>query len=538
MNSAAQRGAILVMAAVAMSLAIGAALLAVDLGSLFHERRYLQTVADTAALSAVNDPSSAQAIALDAVAGNDYVLPGSKGRSLIAIPGYYDTSAREFFPGGASALWNAVQVTVSEQQPYFFALGSREMSATATAVRQDIAGISVSASVATVNTEMSVLLNAILGGLLNTSLNLSAIAYEGLLGTAVSLLDLVKAHASIGTVEGLLDADLSVRELLDLSAQALQQKSLLGLDATVVDTLNVLALQVDPALRLKLGDLIDLGLVSGHQAAGVDLNLLQLLTLSAQVANGDHFLNLPIVGVSLPGLVDLNLALTMLEKPSIAVGPAGLDASGAWRTTAHNAQWRVKLDLLVGEVLGGLLRLPIYLEVGAGEAWVEAIDCRWPREDSEVTVGAASSAARLYVGDVNPDAMTNRAASASVTPATILNVLGLLQVRASAVVDVPSGGDTLVFTGPFNAENTQRVSGLSTTGLFAQLLSNLDLDVVLLGLTLPLGDVLSAILSVLAPVFSLLDAILNPVLSLLGIQLSVADVSTFDLSCGAPYLVR
>lgn len=538
MKPAAQRGAILVMAAVAMSLAIGAALLAVDLGSLFHERRYLQTVADTAALSAVNDPVHAQAIALDAADGNNYVLSGGKGRTLHAIPGFYDTRMREFSPGGPASLWNAVQVTVSEQQPYFFALGSRELRTTATAVRQDIAGISVAASVATINTEKSVLLNAILGRLLNTSLDLSVIAFKGLLDTAVNLLDLVTAHARVGTVEELLETDLSVKELLDLSARALEQNSALGLNATVLDTLNLLAVKVDPALRLKLGDLIDLDLVSGQQAAGVKLNLMQLVTLSAQVANGDHFLNIPVLGVNLPGLLKLDLALTMLEKPSIAVGPAGVDAKGVWRTSAHNAQWRVKLDLMVAEILGGLVRLPIYLEVGAGEAWIEAISCRWPRDESEVTVGVASSAARLYVGDVNPDAMSNRAIAAHVTRATILNVLGLVQIHAKAVVDVPSAGATQIFTGPFNAKNTQRLDGLSTHGLFGKLLSNLELDVVLLGLSLPLGEALAAILSILTPVFELLDVILNPVLSLLGIQINLADVTVFDLSCGAPYLVR
>jgi uncharacterized membrane protein len=359
-----------------------------------------------------------------------------------------------------------------------------------------------------------------------------------LVDTSVRLLDLVTAQGSVGTVEELLDLDLTLGQLLNLTARALERGSLLGLDATVVDTLDLLALRADGNLNLKLSELIDLDLAPGNQAAEARINLMQLVTLSAQVANGEHFLNLPALGIDLPGLLKLDVALTMIESPVIAIGPAGQNADGNWRTSAHTAQWRLKLDLLVGELLGGLVRLPLYLEVGAGEAWLQSIDCRYPRETSNVFVGAASSAVRAYVGDVNPNAMSNRSVAATVSPATILNILGLVTVTANASVDLPGAAGNLVFTGPFDGSNTQRIDGLSTAGLFERLASDLVLDVNLLGISLGLGDVLSPLLALLAPVFSLLDALLSPVLSLLGIQLGVADVATFDLSCGAPILVR
>jgi len=536
--SATERGAISIMAAVALSIAIGAALLAVDLGNLFHARRHLQTVADTSALSAVNNTAVAQVIALDTAVQNHFPVPGDQENTLEALAGHYDVEKREFFPGGAVVDQNAVQVTVSTLEPYFFMLGQRRVSATATAMRSDIAGISIGTALADIDTEKSLLLNALLGRMLNTSLNLTAIAYQGLVDTSVRLLDLVTAQGSVGTVEELLDLDLTLGQLLNLTARALERGSLLGLDATVVDTLDLLALRADGNLNLKLSELIDLDLAPGNQAAEARINLMQLVTLSAQVANGEHFLNLPALGIDLPGLLKLDVALTMIESPVIAIGPAGQNADGNWRTSAHTAQWRLKLDLLVGELLGGLVRLPLYLEVGAGEAWLQSIDCRYPRETSNVFVGAASSAVRAYVGDVNPNAMSNRSVAATVSPATILNILGLVTVTANASVDLPGAAGNLVFTGPFDGSNTQRIDGLSTAGLFERLASDLVLDVNLLDISLSLGDVLSPLLALLAPVFSLLDALLSPVLSLLGIQLGVADVATFDLSCGAPILVR
>lgn len=533
-----QRGAISIMAAVGLSVAIGAALLAVDLGSLFHERRHLQTVVDNAALSAVNDPAQASAIALDAASQNGFVVDSTSGSALEVVPGRYDARARQFFPGGAPALHNAVQVTARAQQPYFFALGSRQVTATATALRDDQAALSIGTAVADIDTEKSILLNALLGRLLNTSLNLSAVAFQGLVDSSVRLLDLVNAHARIGTVEELLALDMTVGQLLELTARALERNSLLGVDADVIGTLDLLALRADGNLQLKLGDLIKTEFASGNQAAEARINLMQLIALSAQVANGEHFLNLPALGIDLPGLLKLDVALTLVEAPAIAIGPAGQDPQGNWLTSAHSAQARVKLDLLVGELLGGVVHLPLYVEAGAGDAWLEAIDCRYPRADSQVMIGARSGTARAYVGEVNPGAMSNRSTPATVSPATILNVLGLVTVTARAMVEVPAGNARLSFNGPFDSDNTQRIEGLATAGLFDRLADDLVLDVNLLGLSLGLGDVLSPLLALLSPVFGVLDSLLAPVLSLLGIQLGVADVTAFDLRCGAPQLVR
>ena len=157
----AQRGAVSVMAAVALTMVIGAALLAVDLGSLFNTRRELQTVADTSALSAVNNLAAAQAIALDAAALNQFTVPGEQQNTLGTVLGHYDVDAREFTPGGSPAEFNAVQVTVTTQQPYFFMLGSRQVTASAVAMRNDIAALSVGTSLLDIDTEKSVLLNAL-----------------------------------------------------------------------------------------------------------------------------------------------------------------------------------------------------------------------------------------------------------------------------------------------------------------------------------------------------------------------------------------
>ncbi|MBS1159729.1 MAG: hypothetical protein H6R15_2148 [Proteobacteria bacterium] len=543
-----QRGVISVMAAVGMALLVGAASLGVDLGNLYYSKRQLQTIADTAALSAVNDIPAANAIAINAAGLNGFALPGPHANQLSTLPGSYNFLTRAFDPTAAAADWNAVQVTVTTNEPYFFMLGSRALSATATAVRNDIAGISIGTNLLNIDTQKSVLLNALLGKLLNTTLDLSVIAYQGLVGASLSLLDLVNADASIGTVDELLRLNLSVADLLNLTATALEKKNILGLDATVIDTVKLLALRTGGDLNLKLGDLIKLSMASGNDAAGAEINLLQLISLAAQVANGKNAISLPVVSVDLGGLAKLSVALTLIESPSIAIGPAGKDGSGNWRTEVHTAQTRLKLDLDLLQGLGynaagatAAVHVPLYVEIASGTAWVDRIQCRYPRDDSTVDVGVYSSALQVYLGEVNPDVMTNRNTLPTVSDADLVNVLGLIKITARAEVALPSYDGALAFNGPFNSGNTQSVHGLSTTGLYSKLVTdenNLHLSVELLGLEISLDPLVKVLLTLLTPVLALLDALLNPVLELLGIQLGIADVTVFSLKCGAPQLVR
>lgn len=547
-NRLRERGAISILAAVSLAAVVASALLAVDLGSVFYARRHLQNVADTAALSAVNDIPAADAVARETAGLNGFTVAG--GNELVAVPRCYSDTTHDFLPDADCdpGKLNAVQVTVTTRQPYFFTVGSREVTATATATRTDLAGLSIGTGLVSIDSEQSVLLNGLLGGLLHTSLSLDAVSYNGLVNANVRLIDLVHADAAIGTVDELLTTEISLGELLRLTATALDLTDLVRVDASLINTLNLLALQVPSDLRLRLGDLLDISLDSPEAAALAKVNVLQLIALSAEVANGEHFLDVPMLGINLAGLVTLNAAFSLIEPPSIAIGPPGLDDNGEPRTQAHTAQARLKLDLVVGEVLGGLLRVPLYLELAAGDAWLKDIQCRAPRADSTVTVAARSGLARVYLGEVNPDAMTNREVAATVTPATILNVLGLLTVTARAAIDLPGGAGELAFNGPFDAQNSQRIGGLATAGLFASLADSLVLDTggavgalleLVLGLLgIDLDTLLSTVLSALTPVFALLDSVLAPVLSLLGIQLGYADVTVFDLTCGAPRLVR
>lgn len=548
-----QRGGISIIAVVSLSTLLAVALLAVDLGNLFYTKRHLQSVADNAALSAVNDLDHAAAIASNTAALNHF--PKNADDTLVAVTGRYDESTPDhdfegtFTPGGDPDLQNAVQVTVTTRQPLFFLFGSREIKASATATRSDIAGFTVGSGLLDLDTRRSALLNALLGKLLGTMLNLDAAAYRGLATAYVRLIDLVEAHGHVGTVDELLNADISIAELLEITAEAVNKKGVVDLGVGVRDPNEVLqellGLSVS-SLNLKLGDLLDVALPEREAAATANLNVLQLITVAAQVANGSHFIDLP-VAINLPGLVEIGLGMTLTEPPSIAIGRAGKDADGNWRTRAHTAQGRIKLDLRLLGALDPLvgIHVPLYIEAARGDAWLESIECRAPRDDSTVTIGATSSLASVYVGEVNADAMTNTTSPATVETATLLNVLGLITVKAKLGIDLPGAGDTLEFNGPFDGHNTQRIHGVATAGLADSLVNEMGspdpktvLQLTLLGIPLDLSAILDLLLPILTPVLQLLDTLLAPVLGLLGIQLGYADVTNFHLNCGTIRLVR
>ena len=84
-----QRGNIAIMSAGVMLLVIGCAALGVDVGTIFADRRKVQSAADLAAIVAASDLTHATAAATAVVTKNNYA-----SSSLVAVePGVYTASA-------------------------------------------------------------------------------------------------------------------------------------------------------------------------------------------------------------------------------------------------------------------------------------------------------------------------------------------------------------------------------------------------------------------------------------------------------------
>ncbi len=563
-----QRGAVAVLGALWLLLAV-TCLMVIDVGYLLWQQREVQRIADLAAMARANSEDFCRAAAPSQLerangvrdAGDQLAIQcGNWNPALDRGPG----SPPQHFAADALP-FNAARVTVSREVPYFFAFswgaGWRTVTATATAAARNTAGFSLGTGLAALNAGV---VNQLLGALLHANVALDLVSYQGLANARVRLLDLVELAPSVGTVQELLDTRLGVGQLLALTASALGPG-----DAVAVTALNRLAALGLDALTVTVGDLLNVTTTNPETAATAEVNVLELLMVAAQVANGSNLVNLA-GGLQLPPLATVATKLVIVEPPAIAIGEAGRDENGQWKTQAHSATVRLLLQASVVDttaipVVNGLvdikaLSLPVYLEVAPGDAWLSDIQCASTRAESRVLIGSSPGLANVCIADVSEAQMSNTSAPvhcgepATVSKVSVLPILfggfDVLDVKARVPLSaqVPaSAATTLDFDGVIgNGDDVQRSTSNAVGGVLssavAGLGSGLELQACVLGFLCIDAGALSGILErvntfLLAPLLSVLDAVIQPLLGLLGVQLGYSDIHHQSLSCGEPQLV-
>lgn len=453
---------------------------------------------------------------------------------------------------------------MSENVPFFLVLGQRKVSAQAIAWSSNMAGFSISSQLLDLNTQQSALLNSILGGLLGTSVNLGVAGYNALLGTSVSLGQLAQA-LQVGTVNNLLQANLTLPGLYQgiLTAVGNQQNGgVLSSQATGA-LQQLVGLNVPSSYRVPVGQILQLGLADPNAAVNAQVNVLNLITAAAMVANQHHFVDIPNIGVQLGGLANISLGLYVISPPSIAFGQPGQNPDGTWKTQAHAAQVAVALHIQLLQGIpalgGGLLNIPIYLEVDPAQGHLTSLQCAVPQSGDQVQIGANTGILTAIIGDIPQDALSNttQPLSASAQPATLVNVLNLVKVTMNPLV-IPLSAEAgygagnyaytpLNFTGQPQQSQTIDTNAVGSalgnvlTDLAQQMQQPNSLNVSLLGLNLSLGNVVGALVGalnpILGPLVNSLNGLLVPVLQLLGIQLGSAQVTYNAVSCGNATLV-
>ncbi len=553
-HASGERGAVLAVVAIAMVVMIGATALAIDIGQLTNNNRTFQARADVIALDAARVVNGESAAALSGASGPvTLAVQASATRNntpLSSLTVEIGTTSSSTFTPIATPILNgaiqtvtsagiptAVRVTASGTTDFAFRPGDSTTNRQAVATQYGIAGISVGSFLARINASTG-LLNSVLGGFLGG--NLTLVGYTGIAAGSLTLGQL-QTQLGVGTVDQLLDTSITMRDFLNLMADVLNAK---GDPASLTARAGVVSLAAvaSTTTSFKLSDLINVATSDGNSAADADLNVLQLATMAAQVANGSNAVSVTLAPSSLGGLASLlspsgnSLQLKVIEPPQIAIGPAAQDASGNWVTTARTAQVRLYIQLRpLGTVLGGILNLPIYVEAASADASLRGVTCVTPKDSSTVSVHTDAQAVRARVGtlaDIN-------AATPSLSDATILNIIGLVRVTGRADVAAANSATDLTFHGPFDWNNTQTV-GATSLGLGNLIRTQpLHLDLHALGLGLGLGGVLGSVLGLLNPILSVVDnGLLDPLLSALGVSLGGGDVTNFMLDCDPLKLVR
>lgn len=536
-----QRGNMAILFAVGFAVSAMVSAVAVDAAALYHERRGMQAAVDVAALQAARDPARAEAIVRAALTEAGQLDPDA---DLEVSVGQYRADEAllpqdRFVAGAANA--NAVSVRLRRLGALHFAAsftGSPMLGVQSLAMVTPEVSFSVGSRLASLNGGLA---NAILSRLLGTTVSLSVMDYHGLADARVDALAFLDAlaqqvHLEAGTYDQLLAMEATTGDIAEALATLTS-----GATRTA---LNTLALG-GAGNRVQLGKLVapgrlgELALGSSDAVADLDLSVLEILTATAALADGDRQVSLNL-GAAVPGLASLKLDLALGEPPQgggwFAIGPAG--------AVVRTSQLRLRLlaQLLGGAVLGGAgVRLPVWLDLAHSEAQVASATCPGPQaSNGTARIAVRPGVFRLAIGDLSDAGLTSFGTPPNVQPVRLVDAL-LLRITGSALAEMAQTGPvTLDFSSGDIGSGLVRTARTHTpvSSLFGSLFGKLGLTVSVLGLGLSSPTVIAESLRLLlAPLAPTLDLTLDGVLSTLGLGLGEADVQVYGVRCSSAVLV-
>lgn len=585
-----QRGAIGVMAAATLLLALICLALVVDTGRLYFEQRKLQRVADMAALEAASQggmcgsqlAAEIQGYVTASAAKNGFVpgagdtLVGTLGTVSFAA-GYGSAQSQRVFNAGGD-LADSVRVQATHSVPSSLVLNvaslfsgassTTVLNAQAVARRPALAGISAGSGVLSLDSSNSPLLNALLGGLLGTSLNLDVVTYQGIAGANVSLLALsqqLKAagvNLELGKIDSLLGANVTAAQLLQAMVNAADASQLAGVNTallrTALATINV------PTAQLTLGQILSVVAPDSVRdtALSAGVNMLDLLMATALVANKSNAVTIPTQKLAVPGLLTQSLTLSVINPPQIAIGYPGKNSDGSWRTQAHSSQIDLTIKASVDLLNLGLVKSDVTLvaSVAPGSAALESIQCGGVGKPVKVGVQAQPGIASLrlaasagvinlgsgYLAKVDITTPSGPVTIATTSPTELtFTVTGPRDLpsavqRAQSPLGASLGAGLASLSNGLNIDVTLGSQGLLCNPLLGWLLCDLGklVDRVAGAVINSATDLEKLLTKALADLVTALgNALIDPLLKLLGIQTGILDVRLIDLQTGGAELL-
>lgn len=529
-----RRAGINIAAAFGITMLIGSAAFAVDVGSLYLDRRKLQGIADAAAMAAAGRPDDERAAAERIIAANCncsiHIAALTRG-TYTADPGI--RAEQRFMGGGPSP--NAVRISLTRDRPLFFGsfLTGRQdgtIRATATGARRGYAAFSLGSRVAAVNGGLP---NALLSGLTGSQLNLSLMDYNALASTDIDLLafsDALRTQigADVLTFGQTLDAQVTMPQVVSALASASDGQAS-----------HALAHIADRALPRSLmpSRAIDLGPRSSSiridAANPVKVNALSLLRAMLLLGNANRQVDLSLAS-SLPGGSGINIALMVGEPPANSPLIAVTDTNDV---IVRTAQVRLKLETKIQSPLASV-HLPILAELGSASARITDIDCT-PNSSAAVSLGIVTSPAMVAIGTVSDSDFQDMRRSLAPKPARVVK-LPLVSIDAGAELVLSDMGEKRVGFSRREIEDGQ-VKTVSSGGLVAgaakSLADRMELEVNLLGLGLNLKALTTVVGETVGLAAPVLDTVLGDLMGLLGVHVGQADARINALRCGKAKLV-
>ena len=441
-----RRGSIAIYAAATLPFVIGCSALAVDMGSIYLERRTAQGIVDLAAINAAQYPDNVEGAARGTLAAN-----GLSGYKTLAVSkGHYapDLSAApslRFRPGVEP--FNAVRVDLAKDARLAFGAAfmshAPEYSVTATASIANSAMFSVGSRLAALRDGV---LNDALGAMLGTKLDLSLMDYNALLSGEVQVDNFLNAVSlDLGltgvTYDKVLDANLTFAVL----AHALQAS--VGSDDTgaIVAALGRLGGLLRTAkgtvqLRklLDLGNFATLDAGSSHPGLAATVNVLDMLRTAVFLADGQHQIAADLQ-LQIPGIAKATLTLAVGEREQYSAW-ASVGQPGSMVRTAQ-LKFRLVAEIGGTGVLHGLaIRLPLYVEAAYADARLAEVECDLGGGNS-VSIAVTPGVARAAIADVSDATLRSPRMWQSLDAARLVQA-PLVTVNGRAVVTIGNISET------------------------------------------------------------------------------------------------
>ncbi|QCI64265.1 pilus assembly protein TadG-related protein [Phreatobacter stygius] len=544
------RGSIAIISGVLAVVVIGFSAVSVDLGKVYVDRRKAQSVADLAALSAASDLTRAARAASATVQRNSLSVDSPISVELGTYTPNANVALASRFQTIAGATPNAARVTINSRSDLVFGrvITGKDyfvIRTTATAATTSFASFAIGSRLVAVD---GGLLNQLLGKLLGTTITLSAMDYQSLVDAKLDLFNFMnklaeKTHLTAGTYAQLLNSNIKVVDVLGamVASTLSPQGTPTGASRALTSILQSLSAATNSMVMASLinpGPYKDLP-VGQTSTMGINLSALDLLNATAQLANGNRQIEVGL-GVNVPGIATATLKLGIGERPVgtswVTVGDVGAQV--------HTAQTRLLLVLrLLGAGNIASVNVPLYVEVAAGTARLNALNCAFPDANaSTMTLGVRPGVIDAWIGNVSVADFNNyttapRPDRAALVDTPLLAVLGRAHVQVTNMAQTP-----VTFTMAEINRQTKKTVGTTqfTQSLLAGLLNDLQLDVsVLGGLNLGLGGAVGPLVaSILSGATPSIDLLLANLLQTLGVSLGQADVWGLGLRCDGAVLVQ
>ncbi|MBN8944402.1 MAG: hypothetical protein J0H01_33150 [Rhizobiales bacterium] len=543
------KGSVAIIAGLMTTVVIGMSALSVDLGKIYVDKRKAQSVADLSALAAASDLTRASRAATATVQRNTITVdspitvelgtytpdPGTQSGSRFQLAGTNPNAARVTI----NSRTNLVFGRVLTGQDYFV------IRSTATAATSSFASFAIGSRLVSLN---GGLLNQLLGSLLGTNITLSAMDYQSLVDARIDLFKFMNqlattAQLTAGTYSQLLNSNLKVVDVVNaLLVSTLNSQ---GGATNASRALSSISQSLNASTgRMVLTSLIDVGpyqtLPIGQRPnMTVNVAAFDLLNATAQIANGNRQVQLSL-GLNLTGIATASLTLGIGERP---VGTSWLTV-GNVGATVHTAQTRLLLNLqLLGSGSIASVNLPLYVEVAAATARLNAINCTFPdASGSTMTLGVTPAVIDAWIGSVSMANFNNYSApvapmAVALVDTPVLSVLGRAHVQITNMSATP-----VTFNMTEINNQTKKTVGTTnfTQSLLSGLVNTLQLDISVLGLlNLGLGGAVGPLVSgIISGATPSIDQLLSGILQSLGIGLGQADVWGLGLRCDGAVLVQ